>query len=300
MEITEFRSALKSELLKRGITDDAAAAGIAGLTKTITEEKRVMIERISTPDDLSHFADALAKKIASEQKEAENKKAAVRQSGAQNASGVRAPQPKAQQSGTKPTVQPRPAQSPSVQPTAQFTAQSKSAPRSAVGTVPVSQSRPRPSAQPNRQPARQTAGKTAGMDKGDKIFLAVLIIGAPLWLLGICIVSIPLAVCYAGIVIMIAACILLLIGVAAAGVSVSLVGLVYGIIKLFTVRPEGAYEIGLAAVIGGFTMFVCILLYNLAVRYIPRLFPIARQLLSFEAEKITDFYYYVKKVCHNI
>lgn len=76
---------------------------------------------------------------------------------------------------------------------------------------------------------------------------------------------------YAAISAVIAAVMLLLAAIIVAGSAAGLAGFVYGIIKLFSVLPEGIYEIGLAIVILGITLALSICSYNLAVRYIPLL-----------------------------
>ena len=66
------------------------------------------------------------------------------------------------------------------------------------------------------------------------------------------------------------ACIAILIVFVTAGAVVSLVGIVFGVVELITgLVPVGLYEIGLGVTVGAGVMFVGILLYNFAVRFIP-------------------------------
>ena len=74
---------------------------------------------------------------------------------------------------------------------------------------------------------------------------------------------------YILISVLITSLVVILVAFAAIGVVGTLAGLIYGIIKLFSVVPEGIYEIGLALVILAVTMAVGIGLYNLAVRIVP-------------------------------
>lgn len=55
------------------------------------------------------------------------------------------------------------------------------------------------------------------------------------------------------------------------GSAATLAGLIYGLIQLFTIVPEGLFEIGLAIGILGVTLALSILSYNLALRYVPML-----------------------------
>ena len=74
---------------------------------------------------------------------------------------------------------------------------------------------------------------------------------------------------YSLIAALIAVILFVLVASTVIGTVGSLAGLIYGIIKLFSVVPEGLYEIGFAIIIIGITMILCISLYNLAVRVVP-------------------------------
>ena len=63
--------------------------------------------------------------------------------------------------------------------------------------------------------------------------------------------------------------------------------------------PIGLFEIGLAIAIGGATMLMAILVYNLVVRLMPKLFPFVKKLAIFVWTKISDLYYLCKKECGN-
>ena len=76
-----------------------------------------------------------------------------------------------------------------------------------------------------------------------------------------------------------------LVAVAAVGCIGTLAGLIYGVITLFSVVPEGIYEIGLALVIMAVTLALSIAIYNLAVRVVPILWKRFSQYLK---EKRTD------------
>ncbi len=65
-------------------------------------------------------------------------------------------------------------------------------------------------------------------------------------------------------------CIAILIVFVTVGAIVSLVGIVYGVVQLITGQvPVGLFEVGLGVIVGAAVMFVGILVYNFAVRFIP-------------------------------
>ena len=99
-------------------------------------------------------------------------------------------------------------------------------------------------------------------------------------------IGIAAFIVYCLIGVFIAALVALLVGVAAAGCIATLAGLIYGIIKLFSVTPEGIYEIGLALIIFGVTLAASIGLYNLAIRIVPMLW---KRLTRFLKEKLEQY-----------
>ncbi len=103
--------------------------------------------------------------------------------------------------------------------------------------------------------------------------------GAAFWTLFVLTLPLTLGV-YAAMNVLFASLIVLLslcIGALAAataltalsGTALSLVGIVYGTVKLFTYLPTGLYELGLGLLLLGATLTVSILLYNAAIRLLP-------------------------------
>lgn len=76
-------------------------------------------------------------------------------------------------------------------------------------------------------------------------------------------------VVYTLIALLITALLCVLVSVIVVGSVGSLAGLIYGVIKLFSIVPEGIFEIGFALVIAGVTLALCICIYNLSVRAAP-------------------------------
>ena len=90
---------------------------------------------------------------------------------------------------------------------------------------------------------------------------------------------------YALIALLISLLVAFLVIIAAIGCIGTLAGLIYGVITLFSVVPEGIYEIGLALVIMAVTLALSIAVYNLAVRVVPILW---KRFSQFLKEKRTD------------
>lgn len=88
-----------------------------------------------------------------------------------------------------------------------------------------------------------------------------------------------------------------LIGVVAGGTALALVGVVYGITKLFSVLPVGLYEIGLGVMVGSCVMFFGILLYNFAIRLIPWLMKLVGRLFMFTWERAVALFGFLRKEC---
>lgn len=102
-----------------------------------------------------------------------------------------------------------------------------------------------------------------------------------------------IAVSYGGITILIALFIVLMIFFTIAGCVGGIAGIIYGIVKLFSVVPEGIYEIGLALVIFGVLVALAILCYNMAIRLIPKLW---QKLTVYISERRRDFRDYLNRL----
>lgn len=86
-----------------------------------------------------------------------------------------------------------------------------------------------------------------------------------------------------------------MVAVVGIGTALTLVGLIFGIIKCFSQLPIGLFEIGFAVAIAGVTMLVSVLIYNLAVRFIPRLYSLIAHFARFVWDSIVGLYYFCKK-----
>ena len=92
----------------------------------------------------------------------------------------------------------------------------------------------------------------------------------------------------------------LLAGEAAVGAAASLTGIIYGIIKLFSVSSIGIYEIGFGIIIAGVTMICGILLYNASVRLMPWLFRKTAELFKYAFSKVKPYIREYKRRCEKL
>lgn len=116
--------------------------------------------------------------------------------------------------------------------------------------------------------------------------LALLI---PLLCIGFLLVIGAFLVLFAFTLLLIILCFALTCGVCVAGTAGTLAGAIYGIIKVFTGGAAiGWYEIGLAIVILGMTIFTGIVFYNCSVRFLPLLLKWIGSLMKRFIRRISD------------
>jgi len=86
-----------------------------------------------------------------------------------------------------------------------------------------------------------------------------------------------------------------MVAIIGAGTALALVGLIYGVVKLFSSLPVGLFELGMGIAVGGATMLLSVLIYNLARRLLPKLYPLISRLAKWTAGKLSDLLYKAKK-----
>lgn len=93
-----------------------------------------------------------------------------------------------------------------------------------------------------------------------------------------------------------------LIGTSAIGAAVFFVCIVYGISQLITVASAapGLYEIGLGITVGGIVMMLGILIYNFAIRVIPKLIRLLGTLFRFCTGKLKELFNRAKEACYKL
>lgn len=116
--------------------------------------------------------------------------------------------------------------------------------------------------------------------RGKVFFWIITVLTSPIWVCCGVFVMCVFGICIAAVCAFMAACICLVCAEAAAGGAVALVGIIYGISRIFTGSPAtGIFEIGIGVVVGGIALALGILTYNFAVVVLPGLL---KQLISFE------------------
>ncbi len=111
-------------------------------------------------------------------------------------------------------------------------------------------------------------------------------------------ISLAIALAMAGVIIVI---ICLITGIVCGGSALAILSLIYGITQIISEpRYVGLHEIGLAFIFAGITMLICIVLYNIAVRFIPALYKIIGLGLKKLFEKSKKWFELAKKGCKNL
>lgn len=118
---------------------------------------------------------------------------------------------------------------------------------------------------------------------GALIFLVCMSVVGVIWLVSVLLIPLLLA---------------LMLAICVVGIVLSVVGFVYGLSQLFTVKPVGMFEIGLGIIILGATILICTLIYNLAVRVIPKLIRRCWRLVCRTFWLLADLFCYIRGECY--
>ena len=79
-----------------------------------------------------------------------------------------------------------------------------------------------------------------------------------------------------------------------------LVGIIFGVTQLFSFVAAGIYEIGLGVMVAGIVLFVSILLYNIAIRFLPWLISLLGNFLGWICGKIKTLFFVVRRECYKL
>lgn len=118
---------------------------------------------------------------------------------------------------------------------------------------------------------------------GALIFLVCMSVVGVIWLVSVLLIPLLLA---------------LMLAICVVGIVLSVVGFVYGLSQLFTVKPVGMFEIGLGIIILGATILISTLIYNLAVRVIPKLVRRCWRLVCRTFWLLADLFCYIRGECY--
>ncbi len=120
--------------------------------------------------------------------------------------------------------------------------------------------------------------KTELTPRGAKFFWTIFALTLPLTLLAAVLYFGTFALCVVSVAALIVGCFIIMGCVVIAGSLIGLVGLIYGVIQMFTSVGIGIYEVGVAIVVSGLTVILSVLVYLLATRVLPYLL---KQLIAF-------------------
>ncbi len=131
--------------------------------------------------------------------------------------------------------------------------------------------------------------------QGSKMFWILFGVSLPITLpLALAAVSVFVAA-WAALVALIVGAIAALTAIVAVGTGLSLIGIIYGAVKLFSDVPAGLYEIGIGVVVAGFVMLFGILLYNFAVRLVPLLIKQVWKLFKYLLGRLKQLFNYLRR-----
>ena len=292
MELNIFMRELESALIERGISGETAKKHVSNLRRTFTNDDLSEIEAIQSGSEIEQLADSISLILS------RSTRNAVQQSQADDIT---------------PSPQPQKPAAPQQRPQ---TAQSTVPSGRAVQQRPVS--RPTPAVPPQEVPAPKPKRQqielpdddddeyytyAPGKDvttRGMLLFWVGLFLTLPLTLGLAAVLFGVFAVLFVGLAALIVGLIAALIVVAACGAGVSLVGIIFGITQLFTFLAAGIYEIGLGVMVAGIVLFVSILLYNIAIRFLPWLISVLGNFLGWICGKIKTLFFVVRRECYKL
>ena len=329
MELNVFMRELESALVQRGIPNETALRHVANLKRTFTSDDLSEIEAIRSPDQISDLADSIASILNRSRAGQIPAQPEYPQAPVQNApvQTVLPVQNDAPDYADEPLILPpqeypeRPVQE-RIQPDRRQQAvkrQDELLPDDRYEQEdepdPTPPRRPRKArnAAPE-QPARKSRGSVddyfeyapdaSPSTKGMILFWVGLFITLPITL-GIAVAVFGVfAVLFVALAALIVASIAAVIALVAGGAVTSLVAVVFGITQLFHIGGgtviAGIYEIGLGVMVAGIVLFLAVLLYNFAIRFLPWLMSKMGHFLGFLCGKAKDLFLYVRRECYQL
>ena len=133
--------------------------------------------------------------------------------------------------------------------------------------------------------------------KGSPLFWTLFILTLPITIPLLLVICAVFGVLYVAVTALIVTFSGAMVSVVACGTAVALIGIIYGATECFKNPPIGLFEIGVGIAVGGVTMLVSVLLYNIAVRFIPRLYKLVNRFGGWVFGGIGQIYTNIKKEC---
>ena len=292
MELNIFMRELESALIERGISGETAKKHVSNLRRTFTSDDLSEIEAIQSGSEIEQLADSISLILQ------RSTRSAVQQSQADDITP--SPQPQ------KPAAPKQPQQNPRSAAPSDRAVQQRPVSRHAPAVPPQEAPAPKPKRQQIEIPDDDddeyytyAPGKDV-TTRGMLLFWVGLFLTLPLTLGLAAVLFGAFAVLFVGLAALIVGLIAALIVVAACGAGVSLVGIIFGITQLFTFLAAGIYEIGLGVMVAGIVLFVSILLYNIAIRFLPWLISVLGNFLGWICGKIKTLFFVVRRECYKL
>ncbi|MBQ4561489.1 MAG: hypothetical protein IJA55_04050 [Clostridia bacterium] len=133
--------------------------------------------------------------------------------------------------------------------------------------------------------------------KGSPLFWTLFIITLPITLPLYLVVCAFFAVLYVAVTALIVVFGGATVATVACGTALALVGLIYGSTQCLKSVAIGLFEIGVGIGVGGVTMLLSVLLYNIAIRFVPRLYRLINRFGGLVFGGIEKLYTKIKKEC---
>lgn len=293
MELGLFLDGLKTSLVNRGIPPEVAAKHVASLGRTFTEDDLTEIESIRSQSEIDQIADSIAAIIHKNKNPRTSSQ--TDQPVRETADAPDMPKASIEEVPAKPAGQP-------VRETAAASAEP------AVRPQPIQQASPAQHAY-DAEPVRYAQNSAdffktpEGKDKTTKgvaIFWAVFLLTLPLTLALLAVILAVFGIVFLGLIVMIIGLVLGMIAVVAVGSCTALIGIIYGITQIFTFMAAGIYEIGLGVMIGGGVLLAGIILYNLAIRFLPWVMKWVTVLFTYVFGQIRNLFYLARRECYKL
>ena len=326
MELNVFMRELESALVQRGIPNETALRHVANLKRTFTSDDLSEIEAIQSNDQINELADSISVILNRNRTPQIQPQAPAPQTGgalqdypADPASSYEgeirqtAPEPIRDERPLPeqiPPDRPRPAQR---QPAPRYDTYQQEDPYDEPDYEP--EQRPQKQKAPAQKPRKQDrrgsvddyfeyAPDAAPSTKGMILFWVGLFITLPITLGIAAAVFGVFAVLFVAMAALIVASVAVVIALVAGGAVTSLVAVVFGITQLFHIGGgtviAGIYEIGLGVMVAGLVLFLAVLLYNFAIRFLPWVISKLGSFLGYLCGKAKDLFLYVRRECYQL
>lgn len=286
MEINVFLQELKKSLVLRGINEDTAKRYTSLMTSSMSSSQRKQIENYNDPSDFASLSDNLAAAIKSK----EHKKPSAT-SGKEDVKI--APHEKKATNASQKTNE------------ANLKQETTTINRRNIRHIqPKQEPAPSPAPQPsNEKKNRLDASKEDPLiigPKGKQIFIICLILLSPLLLALVAAYFVFFGIQFVAVALLIAVFIVGLIVGCSAGGAFALAAIIYGVIHYFSVPVEGKYEFGLGLLVAGCALLLGTLFYFIALKWLPKLFPLIKRFFNFSSKKLIALFLYLRKECYKL